>query len=276
MAGRKQKLCAISLGMATALLGVSFVLADSTMFFSHKAHLEEGAECKHCHMGRTAYQLRPDELFCSSFHDQPMMGGQLSARARKMKIPFRHATHVRSTKCRVCHKNVELDNIRNGAPILEPKECFACHGQKGVQTPESECATCHGENARFRKPEDHLGPWGKRHGEESRWRVFDEHGKDCRLCHGGDACVTCHRRERPVDHTGLWRLRTHGKAAAWDRDRCKVCHESGVCIRCHRDTRPLNHTGAWGILHGRALNGAGATSCYVCHDPGWCNKCHNR
>lgn len=276
MARKRTKFRHIALGIAATLLGVSFVLADSIPYFSHELHLEEQEECLYCHMGWTTEQLRPDELFCTPCHEEPMMDARLSARARKMKIPFSHATHVRSTKCRLCHEDVERDNIRDGAPTLEPKDCFSCHKAKNVHTPESNCTTCHGENERFRMPEDHVKLWKKRHGKESRWRVFGEHGKDCRICHGNDECVTCHRREKPLNHTGLWRLRTHGKDAAWDRDRCKVCHESGSCIRCHQNTRPLNHVGAWAILHGRALNGAGASSCYVCHSPAWCNQCHNR
>jgi len=277
MARKRTRFRVITLGIAAALLGVSLVMADSILYFSHELHLEEKDDCMYCHMGWTGDQLRPDELFCSQCHDEPMMGAQLSARARKMKIPFRHSIHVRSTKCSLCHEDVESDNIRGGEPTLEPAECFSCHKEKEVHTPESNCTVCHGENARVRKPSDHVEIWKRRHGEESRWRrAFDEHGKDCRLCHGNDSCVTCHRRERPLDHTGLWRIRMHGKSAAWDRDRCKVCHESGWCIRCHQSTKPLNHAGAWGILHGRALNGAGASSCYVCHDPGWCKQCHSR
>jgi len=276
MVGRKKWFRVISLGIAAALVGVGFVMADSILQFSHELHLEEQEDCMYCHIGWSTDQLQPDERFCALCHGEPMMSAQLDARARKMKIPFPHATHVHSTKCRACHEDVTTDDVRDGAPTLEPAACFACHEAKGVQTPESNCAKCHGENERFRKPENHMKLWRQRHGRESRWRVFDEHGRDCRICHGNDECVTCHRRERPLDHTGLWRLRTHGKAAAWDRDRCKVCHESGVCIRCHRNTRPMNHVGAWPILHGRALNGAGASSCYVCHDPGWCARCHNR
>jgi hypothetical protein len=276
MARKRNRFRLITLGIAAALLGVSFVMADSILYFSHELHLEEQDDCMYCHMGWAADQLRPDELFCAQCHEEPMMGAKLNARARKMKIPFPHATHVRSMQCRLCHENVESDDIQDGAPTLRPTDCFSCHKAKGVHTPESKCTKCHGENERFREPEDHAELWKQRHGEESKWRVFDEHGKDCRLCHGNDECVTCHRRERPLDHNGLWRLRLHGKDAAWDRDRCKVCHESGWCVRCHRNTRPLNHVGAWALLHERALNGAGASSCYVCHSPAWCNQCHNR
>jgi hypothetical protein len=173
----------IALGMAATLLGVSFVLADSITYFSHALHLEKEKDCWYCHMGWSTDQVRPDELFCSPCHDEPMIGAPLKARARKMRLPFPHATHVLSTGCRLCHKDVETDSIRDGAPTLEPTDCFSCHKEKGIQTPESKCETCHGEDARFRKPADHLEIWKKQHGEESRWRVFGEHGKDCRVCH---------------------------------------------------------------------------------------------
>lgn len=266
----------VILGAVAVLLGVSFVLADSILYFSHELHVGDQSDCLCCHMRWATDQLRPDELLCTPCHDEPMTGARLRAKARKMKIPFRHATHVSSTECRRCHRGIESDDIREGEPTLEPADCFSCHKAEGVETPESNCTACHGEDERLRRPDDHGKLWKRRHGEESGWRVFDQHGRDCQICHGNDACVTCHRRERPMDHTGLWRLRTHGKAAAWDRDRCKVCHESGFCIRCHQNTRPLNHIGAWSLLHARALNGAGASSCYVCHAPGWCNSCHNK
>jgi hypothetical protein len=78
---------------------------------------------------------------------------------------------------------------------------------------------------------------------------------------------------RPKSHTGLWRLRTHGAAAAFDSESCRTCHVTGMCIQCHRTNAPLKHRGAWSKLHDYAAGTFADSNCYVCHNKGQCLAC---
>jgi len=154
-------------------------------------------------------------------------------------------------------------------------DCQKCHVESGVELKEKNCLACHGSDPRKEIPADHKVVWKKRHGMESEWRAFDDHGRDCKLCHRDNACLACHRSQQPETHSGMWRVRAHGKAAAWDDRGCKTCHETGSCIRCHREQKPLNHVGNWRMLHGR-VGGAFFSNCSVCHrlaEPN-CAECH--
>ena len=87
---------------------------------------------------------------------------------------------------------------------------------------------------------------------------------------------SCHNLVMPRSHNGLWRVRMHGLAASWDRDRCKTCHESGVCVRCHATERPLNHVGNWGTVHGLAASTSDNEHCATCHRGSFCVQCHTQ
>jgi hypothetical protein len=142
-----------------------------------------------------------------------------------------------------------------------------------TEVSDKNCGRCH-ENSRMDsiKPPTHDRTWIAAHGRAARWSRESKHGRECALCHRNAQCVSCHRTTAPRSHTGLWNVRLHGTAAAWDRDSCRTCHETGSCVSCHRRTPPLNHRGAWLTNHGRT---AGFThNCLACHPSGWCIACH--
>ena len=248
---------------------------DAAPLFSHQFHLEEaGAECGGCHVdveGKRLPQLNLEH--CVDCHDEAP-AWRLETRGRELAAAFPHRVHEGVGECAECHAGVPQDKIVSGAPVVEQVGCDSCHDEQGAELPAARCAACHGRDERAAPPADHAKPWRARHGTEARWRVFDQHGQDCQQCHGRDACTGCHRERRPTDHSALWRVRMHGSAASWDRDRCKTCHETGACVRCHRSSTPMSHRGAWASQHGRAAGGFDS-NCTICHQRAWCVACHN-
>ena len=219
------------------------LLADEIRGFVHAAHLEEGAECTDCH--------------------QPS------------SVRFPHKAHVDSLECNDCHAPSEGSAEPDRRAKASYEACTECHNENDIELDKAACAKCHGVKMRLTAPPDHKKAWLARHGRESEWRVFEKHGRKCSLCHQSNVCITCHQSQKPASHTGLWRIRTHGSAASWDRNRCKTCHETGTCIQCHTTTPPINHTGSWGSTHILVAQTAGNERCAVCHSlvrP--CAGCH--
>ena len=256
---------------APATTASSTVPAALPGVFSHKRHLAEGTSCADCH-GSEAKDLSPRAESCSSCHDTPKAIAPAETKNNPNALRFPHDRHAASLECSLCHKDLAEDKEAKGGPRLGFDDCQRCHKEKGIRTPEGQCARCHDAARTQLAPRDHAKAWKRAHGGEAGWRVFDEHGKDCHLCHSAGSCTNCHREVRPQDHGAAWNARTHGQSAQWDRERCKTCHESGFCINCHRDTSPMSHMGNWRYLHGKALGDSG--SCTECHNKGMCYACH--
>jgi len=249
--------------------------AEGLKVFFHKKHIDEGVDCSDCHeldAQNDSYSLVAD--ICEGCHDQVYTEWKLSTPARKLESDFSHSKHHKKMKCTDCHGSTASDSHEAGSPVMDFEGCSDCHREKDSNIPESQCARCHGEDLKNRAPDDHAHAWTRRHGAESGWRVFDEHGRDCEQCHARHQCIECHRTQKPADHTSLWRVRTHGTSADWDRERCRKCHETGTCVRCHRTTEPLNHRGAWKYTHGLAAQSRSSRYCNVCHSTSTCRACH--
>lgn len=261
---------ALFAGVPLLLLGA----AAAAKPFPHKLHVEEQeVPCKSCHDTKAEGLPTLKAKGCLKCHDEgapPYQGPT----ARKLDVVFPHAAHAAKAECAECHQDVVEGTHDDRAPLVEPKACFGCHEEKKVAVAGNSCARCHGEDKKRVRPADHDGSWAARHGDASRQRVWGDHGKGCNDCHKPAACTSCHRTQEPRSHNGLWRVRAHGLAAAWDRDRCKTCHEPGTCIRCHQETKPVNHTAGWGARHGLVAGARSNETCNVCHQPGWCAKCH--
>lgn len=244
---------------------------------SHKLHVEErGAEdCNYCH-SPTAGALPTVKISaCSDCHEGAVQTKNIGPRALPMSLKFPHNIHEATGQCMDCHKATIDGTQKKNRPVLTRQDCDSCHQAKSISLGEKQCARCHGEAVDRQKPVSHAKAWSFRHGKAAEWRFLEQHGEDCFLCHQKRECVTCHLTRRPKDHTGLWRVRMHGVAATFDRDRCRQCHETGTCISCHRRTKPLNHRGAWGVAHGLAAKVKSSEKCAVCHSRDWCVRCHS-
>ena len=245
--------------------------------FSHKFHINDaGAECATCHDVKNSDEPRLNQEACKDCHDTGAPAWMLPARHRKLVFAYPHKRHAGSKElaCKNCHQAVADDAIPDGKPFLTPDRCLACHAEKGTGARATECVKCHGVDQKTVRPTSHKIAWPVKHGGAAQLVEKGEHGKDCTLCHGEAACRACHTQTRPKSHTGLWRVRTHGTAAGWDRDRCKTCHETGTCVRCHQQTAPMSHTGAWKQVHGLTAGSKDNEHCRACHQTGFCNTCH--
>lgn len=211
---------------------------------------------------------------------------------------FQRTGAHRTTACSHCHRTknakraalsvAEWKQVKPRAtdlhfPVLG-KRCIDCHQDPHAGQYGSDCAACHttdhferitGGRAKSIRPKDHGGSWLRRHTilPESDSEPGAEK-RACATCHGSPSCTHCHRVRAPRSHTGLWRARTHGAAAAFDPNACSTCHRAASCIQCHRRTAPLNHRGAWPSLHGFAAGGFAGNNCFVCHRRSDCAACH--
>ena len=251
------------------------VRADEPPQFSHQFHLDEqGASCTDCHDLSGSRLPTVKKSACADCHDE-VPKYQYGHRSRPLQVKFPHAVHADSFECKECHAKTIGDTQTAGEPIMPQPGCIGCHEENGIAVAPSACAKCHGADKKREKPLDHAVNWERKHPQEAKWRVFDQHGKDCKMCHGQDTCLTCHKNNKPRSHTALWRVRTHGVSAEWDREGCKTCHETGTCIRCHRTTAPLSHKGAWRQTHGLAAQTRSNEHCTVCHSRSECIACHS-
>lgn len=277
MTNKTNKIALFSLTLVVVSLVSVVFWAEETSVLSHQKHIEAyGAECANCHTTGDTPGVKSDA--CVDCHDKAMPKPVLKRRAAKTDIPFPHAKHENTAECVDCHEATAKDKQRRGYPIQSYRRCVSCHEEMGIEIAAWDCTRCHGKKMKHVKPVSHKKAWRERHGKTAAWRFFKNHGDDCYLCHSRGDCRSCHRTMKPRSHTGLWRVKTHGLAASWDRDRCKTCHETGSCINCHRTTAPQNHRGAWRSVHGLAA-GASKDRCLVCHSAGYassstCAECH--
>lgn len=270
--------------LAAAAVAGGAAAGGAKKTFSHKYHIADaGAECATCHETGEGDTPLLKNAACADCHDKGTPAWKLDTRARKLRLKFPHQRHAaaRGVECKTCHAATATDGVKDGAPLIGFEQCGACHAGRKVAVNVNDCANCHsgssggrGVDARAVRPTDHDIGWTTRHGEAAVWTGQGEHGRDCQLCHGTGACRACHLQSAPKSHNGLWRLRTHGAAAGWDRDRCKTCHETGTCVRCHQQTTPMSHAGAWKQTHGLTAGAKDNDRCKACHQTGWCNSCH--
>jgi hypothetical protein len=269
--------------------------------------LHRQVKCLKCHPD-SKYKL--GHVQCVDCHGKTdPHKGRLGTACEKCHVPekgapkFNHdkMTHFARTgahqrvECGYCHRTARAEPPAVGWTKLEPaakldrtfplmgKRCVDCHADPHKGQVGADCKLCHDTASfhrlsaagRAQRPSDHDRGWLGRHVT----LPFDDNdlsaeGRSCARCHGTPACDRCHRTVRPKSHTALWRLRTHGTAAAFDSESCRVCHVTGACIQCHRTSAPLNHRGAWGTLHGYAAGTFADNNCYVCHSRADCQACH--
>ncbi|MBN2710660.1 MAG: hypothetical protein JXR46_16565 [Calditrichaceae bacterium] len=188
--------------------------------FSHKLHLENGAECLTCHAGidqkedASAAMHLPDMDHCMTCHQTPAeMDG-----------------------CYTCHESDDiLKPADHGLAWIEShgmysetnaQNCESCHQQ-------SYCIECHQGKNLFN--ESHPADFIVTHSISYLSRETN-----CGSCHQSrDYCIDCHININyviPASHTlANWTGQAHAREARMDYDRCSVCHVQGDpnCTTCH-------------------------------------------
>jgi hypothetical protein len=288
--------------------------SPQTSDFKHKTFVLEGKHktlaCKDCHANQ---QYNSDRKTCYDCHQKDdKHSGRLGQDCGKCHRPekgapkFDHNTMTKfartgahqDAKCALCHqpkgnnarplsvaewRRVIVTNLDRTFPV-RGNRCVDCHRDPHSGSYGTACETCHSTHdfknaaaARLTglRPADHKGFWLRRHAAlADQDEELSRRQSSCAACHGSPGCENCHRRRAPRSHTALFRIRTHGAAAAFDPQACSTCHRAPSCNQCHRRTPPLNHRGAWRTLHGYAAGGFTDSNCFVCHRRAECALCH--
>ena len=293
---------------AVLLAGCDDEEQQYSLYFSHENHVNEyDAACSDCHGesegGRFA---RPGHDSCVDCHED-----------------WIDTEKITEKTCGQCHKARDLEELAGGEPpdarILPGGEfihtealaerCTECHGdlfgEKLYDVPSLDraarvrirdmahgwdmaCTDCHVDLDPETAPLSHDLNWERRHGTYGI-----EADNACAMCHTEQSCRDCHAETMPESHTLLWKNKTHGIEAGWDRERCQVCHEEDSCTACHQEVRPVSHNAAWRKnhclnCHSSESTGTGCALCHEVsgpdshpnpHDANWetahCRSCHN-
>lgn len=250
--------------------------------FPHGPHIEQEIECDACHSiepeGITmpsvetctmCHDIEEDEAYnrCKECHDA--VGFKLTNDKLDLlvshqdefdsRIPdsikelqYKHAEFWQdSSECLLCHGNLTnakgstVDNI----PSMEV--AMAVHEEKGFS---NDCQVCHSEINEWTAPSNHDSSWDRIHGQ-----VAIIQGKqDCLMCHQESTCQTCHSIEKPRNHTSLFRHKTHGVLASFDRSKCLACHRNDQCTVCHQASADPIPAASYHTPD---------ASCLTCHSP---------
>jgi cytochrome c3-like protein len=216
--------------------------------FSHKEHLESGAECLDCHDGvdqskRVSWSWKSSMGDCVSCHEHDSGAAPVEdcvachAEIDQTTLPANHDggwTRV--------HGILTLDGPEN--PDLPNRNCTLCH-QK------SACDACHTTEL----PVGHTEGWRLRgHGFSA---LLDR--RKCATCHNEASCDSCHSTVTPKNHRASW----GGKTSS----HCISCHlpsgSEDTCNACHRGT-PSHQLAS--IRPGPPHPGPGS-DCRSCHIP---------
>lgn len=228
--------------------------------FPHRPHAEAEISCDSCHEIQPQGITMPTMDTCMTCHDiddQPVFGRcnechdkqgiQLTADSGDKivnhqvifqphipenwyDVQYDHARFLtEESNCLACHGNIPQSEGSTLVNLPSMETAMAFHDRMGYS---NDCQVCHTELTVFTEPPSHKGNWERLHG---RLMVFEDR-QQCMICHTEtqNSCMTCHDIRQPRDHTNLFRRKTHGMKASWDRARCMECHRSDECESCHR------------------------------------------
>jgi len=290
---------------ACAILGQRGI-SKRQITFSHKLHVEAGAECETCHLSISQSNRSQDnnlpEDECHECHEEEDFAGKppkivytrdaATIPRSRYAIEYSHKSHLgQGLNCMKCHESIPESSLASDSNLPLMDVCSECHEVK-----PKKCVTCHSAlGSEEYIPASHdktlWVTWHKNQAERNDSICAECHKGDVRfqldqdilpaLEHGlagkTDECSNCHRGDiRPAQHGNNYIL-THGVDANVNSDRCNVCHRRAECIDCHKTDDPTTsiHPAGWeSIAHAApARNNLGA--CVSCHDEGECMTCHS-
>ena len=290
----------VVLSIAAVLFCISciylFTKSDA-LIFSHKLHMEEGADCTTCHEGITESNYLtgrhlPSEESCGNCHEEEFMKAcakchtnpekPQKVRQELAELNFSHKAHLAINKdCKICHaRTAKSTSVRE---IASPghQECTPCH-QKTYS--ELDCSVCH-ESLKTVISFAHEGNWVGEHQETASRKMTT-----CTQCHDQSFCADCHNRqeelrpsikypeavERDFIHRGDY-LTRHAIEARIDQTLCLKCHGISSCNECH-EKEARKPEGLHGDSHGEIAR-ANLIQCASCHEQGAetkCISCHRK
>jgi len=257
--------------------------------FSHRRHLEQGAQCQLCHASTST---------STSATDDNLPGHTTCGICHQMQLPGA-AEMYPPAGCETCHRGFPEGDAQQLKPDKSPIEGAAMpppvvvpparitfshelHLGQGVP-----CLTCHeGIDEAALGTREHLPSMAT-----------------CLSCHDGakapSECTTCHLqgaggrvltdfaasgllapqgRFRPDDHRSARWLHEHRVAARLDEASCSSCHEARECLSCHDGTTkvPGLHPADWVMTHGLEAQRR-SLDCQACHEVETdCKSCHEQ
>jgi hypothetical protein len=297
LCGGRQAVFALLLAAGGAALVAGCVSRLALTDISHVAHREfipavmmgemvtRGVGCVDCHEGAKTEERpgMPGRDFCMVCHeemedrDRFALGGPLFDEEGGPKwrvairlpgsVRFSHGRHAKERDCIDCHGDVANDDYSVITLAAHIENCRRCHA---AQEESGECAYCHAALDPTALPHSHDAGWLRRHGAFVRdLGGFENREETCASCHAASYCASCHKEERPRDHTLFFRRAGHGLAADIDRERCSACHTEDRCVRCHLNgavPRPPGHPAANCDLCHEATGHVFLTdNCMLCH-----------
>lgn len=244
--------------------------------FSHKQHLDDGADCLSCHAavrksGKTADWNLPSHPECEDCHDiqaarrgkkvdpaascstcHPAFDPSVRKIPARVEMPpatirFPHQLHLdRKVECRVCHAGVTEAALATTRHLPKMKTCLECHD--GVQA-SGECKTCH----------------------------LTQPGGRLQLSFVSGLLRPMRGNPFGMDHGPRFEF-NHGARATSSRETCMKCHADFECQACHDALqKPLSvHPNDYILLHPVEAR-VGRMECESCHrTQSFCVACHAR
>jgi hypothetical protein len=285
--------------LAVGLLLASTAVADGTrhpdvmpeqsipLTFSHKTHIENGAQCQLCHSAAlTSTDARdhniPTHKECAICHRMEQDDGE--AMFPKAACSTCHTGYEGGTNAHIGPDFMPLpDAPKPDALVLPPSRItfpHKTHIDQGVP-----CLDCHaGVDVADLATREHLPNMATCLGCHTGSKAPAE----CTTCHlqgtggriltdlGGNQPLTPSGRFRPDDHSDPRWLKIHQAGARADFGSCESCHATSFCLDCHDGTqKPLTlHPADWVMTHGLEAQRR-TTDCYACHEvQADCNACH--
>lgn len=243
--------------------------------FSHKLHLDNGAECETCHSNAKNAESLNDRLLpsmeqCAECHDVEddskcsqchYDGVYEKLNQTKSEIIFNHKLHISNKmKCTDCHQGLDLVNYSFESSNLKPtmNKCYECHNDHTVAT--NDCEICHSSNADLIPKNHQTVNFNKNH------KFIAEGNSECQMCHDNNFCESCHNAtngiteintekdfyapyspHRLTDNAKQQQLSrvhdlnyrfTHGIDLKGKTTECQTCHETeSFCVECHSSQR---------------------------------------
>ncbi len=193
-------------------------VTDYSQKFSHKKHIDSGADCNFCHADiikktKVAKPDLPDMDACMTCHETP-------AETKECYICHDQNYNLVPTD----HTELWLDNHSNFVEA-EGNKCQTCHQ-------EQYCIDCHSGENLFNN--SHPPHFMSTHSMSYLMRE-----SNCQSCHEGlESCRECHMEINyiiPPDHLPSTWIGEHIYSGKINADKCVVCHERNEprCMDCH-------------------------------------------
>ena len=195
--------------------------------------LRRGARCTMCH----------SERFCTSCHAQPMPHPRGWEGNRHGIVAAQNPS-----SCATCHKHDDCLRCHANSPPVSHKARGFGKQHATLGPDGGLCDLCHGSNSCNRCHQGVPMPHSREFTQGGHGPSARERAGTCTVCHKDPKwCLACHQKTRPASHAKEGFKQTHGAGATAARctmchgpDACKTCHQK-VTVSPHPEGFALDH-----------------------------------